>query len=88
MNDDLGLDLLLNKLLCFSNKLSCEHSDSGCAITDLLILSVGDIDQNFCGWVINMNRFQNCGAIIGDSDCSLALVDRIAPRLTGLVNQK
>ena len=40
LNDNLGVNFLLDELLGLSQEFSGEHGNCGCAVTDLLILSV------------------------------------------------
>ena len=68
LNDDLGVNSLMNELLALSQKLSGKDSDGSSSITDLLILGLGDIDQDFSGRVVNVDRLEDGSSIVGHSD--------------------
>jgi hypothetical protein len=65
------MDLLLNELLGFSQEFSCQNSNSGSSISDLLILSLSDIYQYFGGRVIDVNRSEDGGTVISHSNALL-----------------
>ena len=65
------MDPLLDELFRFSEEFSSKNSYGGGTITNFFVLSFGNVDENFGGRVIDVNRFQNCGAVICDSDSSL-----------------
>lgn len=79
LNNDLWVNLGLDKLLSLSKKLSGKDCDGGGSITDLLILSLGDINQNLGSGVIDEDRFQDSGTIIGycDSLSSVLVSERL-----------
>ena len=59
LNDDLGVNSLMNELLALSQKLSGKDSDGSSSITDLLILSASKLDHGFCCGVSNINLRKN-----------------------------
>ena len=58
----------MDELFAFSQQLTSQHSDSGGSITNFLILSFGDFDQDFRGRIIDMHGPEDGSTIIGDSD--------------------
>ena len=35
-------------------------------ISHLVVLTLGDIDKDFGGWVFNIEKFQDCGSVVRD----------------------
>lgn len=68
LDNDLGMDFVLDQLFSFTEKLTSEDSNSGGAITDLLVLSLGDVNENASSWVVNVDGLKDGRAIIGDGD--------------------
>jgi len=58
------MNFRLDQFLSLSQKLSSKNSDSGCSVTNLFILSFGDINKNFSRWIINEYRLQNSRTIV------------------------
>ena len=67
-DDDLGVNFLVDELLGFLEEFSGHDSDGGGTITDFFVLGLGDVDQNFGGRVVNPDRLENGGTIVGDGD--------------------
>mmetsp|Transcript_9730 Transcript_9730/g.13306 ORF Transcript_9730/g.13306 Transcript_9730/m.13306 type:complete len:334 (+) Transcript_9730:749-1750(+) len=84
LNDDLGVDFLGNELLGLLEELTGHDGDGGGAITDLLVLSLGDVDEDLGGGVVDVDRFENSGTIVGDSDGFARVL--VAHRLQDLVH--
>jgi hypothetical protein len=55
LDNDLGVDLLVNELFSFSKEFTSEYCYSGGSVTDFLVLSLGNVNENFGGRVVNMN---------------------------------
>ena len=55
LNDNLGVNFLVYKLLSLLEELSGQYSDSSGTITDLFVLGHGDIDKNLGGWVVDID---------------------------------
>jgi len=68
LDDDLGVDFLVDELFSLLEELSSHDGDGGGTISDLLVLSLGDVDQNFGGRVINPDGLEDSGTIVGDGD--------------------
>lgn len=64
LNDRLGVDLLLNQLLSLAKELASKHCDRGGAIADLLILGLGDINENLCRGIIQVNGLQDGRSVV------------------------
>jgi len=62
------MDFVLDQLFSFTEKLTSEDSNSGGAITDLLVLSLGDVNENASSWVVNVDGLKDGRAIISDGD--------------------
>ena len=68
LDDDLGVNFVLDKLLGLAEELSGEHGDRGGAVTDLLVLGAGDVDEDARGGVVNVDGLQDGGAIVSHGD--------------------
>ena len=84
LDDDLGMDLLHNKVLGLTEELTSEDSDGGGTITNLLVLSARNIDQDLGRWVVNEDRLKNGRTIVGDGDLLTSVL--ITERLEDLVH--
>jgi len=58
----------INQFFGLSKKLSGKHSNCGRSITDLFILSLGNVNEDLGCWVVNKDRLENGCTIIGDRD--------------------
>jgi hypothetical protein len=54
----------VDELLSLTKQLSSKYCDCGGSISNLLVLGLGDIDENFGGRVINMHRSEDGGSVI------------------------
>ena len=68
VDDDLGVQLHLDEFLSFSQKLPCEDGYGGGPVSDLLVLGLGNVDQNFSGRVVHMHGPKDGRPIVGDVD--------------------
>lgn len=59
---------MVYKFFALSQELTCEDGNSGGSITNFLILSFGDFDEDFGSRIIDMHGPEDSGSIIGDSD--------------------
>mmetsp|Transcript_2347 Transcript_2347/g.5543 ORF Transcript_2347/g.5543 Transcript_2347/m.5543 type:complete len:411 (-) Transcript_2347:231-1463(-) len=64
-NDDLWMHFLLYESLRVSQHLCSQHHHRGRAITTLLILCLGNVDQNPGSRVVDPHRFQDRRSIVG-----------------------
>jgi len=55
LNDNLRVDSHADELFGLLEELTGHDGDGGSAITNLLILSLGDIDENLGGGVVNVD---------------------------------
>ena len=69
------MDSLLEKLSASLEEGTGDDDDGSGTITSLNILSLGDLDEHFCGWMDDLHLFQNSGAIIGNQNSSLWVLD-------------
>jgi hypothetical protein len=49
------VNFVLNKLLGFTEELTSKDGHSGSSVTDFLVLSLGDVDENSCCGVVNVD---------------------------------
>jgi hypothetical protein len=57
-----------HQLVTASQQLSSNENNRGCAVTDLLVLLLRQLDQNFSGRVLNIEEAEDCGAVIRNRD--------------------
>jgi hypothetical protein len=82
LDNNLWMNLSLDKLISFSQEFTSKDSDGGGTITNFFILSSGNINQNFSCWIVNVNWLKNSGTIIGDGNLlSLLLVSELLKNL-------
>jgi hypothetical protein len=62
------MDLLLDELVGALEEFSSEDNDGGGAISDFSILNLRQFDENFGGWVSNLELFEDSCAVVGDGD--------------------
>ena len=67
----LRVDPLLHQLLALPQQLTSQHSYSGGAVTNLLILGLRNLDQDLGGRVVDVHRTEDSGAIVGHGDVPL-----------------
>ena len=65
-NDCRRVDLVAHKVVCVLEKFSGNDYDRGGAITDLLVLLLGEFDEDFGGWVLDLEESQDSGAVVGN----------------------
>lgn len=63
-NDRRWVDFLLHQLVRAPQKLRCDEDDRGCAIADLLVLLLGQINKYASSWVLNCKESEDCRAVI------------------------
>mmetsp|Transcript_21072 Transcript_21072/g.56744 ORF Transcript_21072/g.56744 Transcript_21072/m.56744 type:complete len:204 (-) Transcript_21072:64-675(-) len=81
-DDKLRVQLLLHELLRLAQQLPCEHAHTRGAVAHLLVLGLGDVDEEFGGGVVDEDALEDGGSIIGH----LHLIRRPGPRLQDLVH--
>jgi len=69
------VDSLVQELLGGSEKSTGHHDDGGSSISSLNILSLGDLDEHLGGGVDDLHLLEDGGAIIGDQNSTLAVLD-------------
>mmetsp|Transcript_56005 Transcript_56005/g.93095 ORF Transcript_56005/g.93095 Transcript_56005/m.93095 type:complete len:336 (-) Transcript_56005:260-1267(-) len=70
-NDELGVDTLLDEGLSLTEELSSKNAHRGGSITDLLVLSLRNLDEDAGGGVVNVEGLEDGGTVVGDSDLVL-----------------
>mmetsp|Transcript_34240 Transcript_34240/g.58610 ORF Transcript_34240/g.58610 Transcript_34240/m.58610 type:complete len:562 (+) Transcript_34240:259-1944(+) len=64
----LRVHLLLDELLRLAQELARQHADRRGAVTDLVVLHLGDVDEHLGRGVVDEDRLQNGGTVVGDGD--------------------
>lgn len=54
-----GMNLLVDELLSFPQKLACKDHDACCTVSNLLVLRFGDIYQHLCCRVVDVYSLQD-----------------------------
>ena len=62
------MDLLLHKLVGVLQQLRSDDDHAGGAITNLLVLGHGDIDEDPSSRIVHIDGFENSSSVICDSD--------------------
>ena len=68
LDDNLRVNSLRDKLLGLLEEFTGHDGNSGGTITDLFVLGHGDVDKDFGGRVVDVNRFEDGGSVISDSN--------------------
>lgn len=63
-----GVDSHLDEFLALSEQLAGQNGDGGGSVAHLLVLGLGDVDEDLGGWIVDVHRAQDCGAVIGHVD--------------------
>ena len=64
----LGMDFLSNQFLGFSEELRGKHADACCAVADLIILDLGNVNENLGCRIVELDRFEDCRAVVRNID--------------------
>jgi hypothetical protein len=64
------VDVVLDEFVASLQELRGQDNNRGSSITNLSILNLRKFDEHFCRGMSDLQLFQNCGAIICDSDIS------------------
>mmetsp|Transcript_25773 Transcript_25773/g.42095 ORF Transcript_25773/g.42095 Transcript_25773/m.42095 type:complete len:213 (-) Transcript_25773:41-679(-) len=67
-NDLCRMNVLLNQGSGTLQKFSGNNSHRGSTVTNLLILEIGQLDQDFGAWMLQIQTLENGCAIVGDND--------------------
>ena len=67
-HDGGGVNVVLDQLVTSSEELSSKDNNGGRSITDLSVLNLGKLNQDFGGWMSDLQLLKNCGAIVGDGN--------------------
>ena len=59
---------MFDELVGFSEEFTGKDGDGSGTITDFLILSLGDVDQDLGGGVVDVDRSEDSGTIVSDGD--------------------
>jgi hypothetical protein len=59
---------VLHELVSSSQKLGGDQDNRGSAVTDLLVLLVRKVDEDLAGGVLDVEKAENRGTIVGDSN--------------------
>jgi hypothetical protein len=78
LDDLLGRERLFDEDLGLLEELAGEEDHGGGAVSDLVVLGLGDVDQGLGGGVDHVQHLEDRGAVVGD--------DRVAVELDELVH--
>jgi len=68
VDDNLRMDALQHELFSLTEEFTGKNRDGGGAITDFFVLGAGNVDQYLSGWVVDVNRLQDCCSVVGHSN--------------------
>lgn len=68
LNDGLRVDLHVDKPLSLPEQLRGEDTDRGRAVTDLVVLNLGDVHQDLGRRVVEGDRLEDRSSVVGDGD--------------------
>lgn len=68
LDDGLWVDPLRNELLGLPQELRSEHADTRCPVSNLIVLNLGDVDEDLGGGIVKLDGLENRCAIVGDVD--------------------
>ena len=58
------MNLVLDEFVGTTEKLSSDDDDRGGAITDFLVLLLGEFDEDLCGGVFDFEKLENGSTVI------------------------
>ena len=64
------MNLVLDEVVSSLQKLGGKNDDRCGSISHFFILKLGKLNENFSGWMGNIELCQNCGSIISDGNIS------------------
>ncbi|KAI3491659.1 hypothetical protein L1887_43971 [Cichorium endivia] len=67
-DDRLRVDAHVDQLFCFAQQFGRQHTHAGGAIAHLVVLHLGDVDQDLGGGIVEVNGLEDGGAVVGDYD--------------------
>ena len=62
------MDAILDEVVASTEKLRGDNHDGGGAVSDLVVLELGKIDEDAGGGVLNLKLGEDGGAIVRDED--------------------
>ena len=62
------MDLLRDQFLRLSKKFGRQDAHTSRTIANFVVLHFGDVDEDLGRGIIELNGFEDCGAIVGDID--------------------
>ena len=66
LDDGHGVDLLVDEVLSLAQEFAREDHDGGCAVAHLVVLRLGDVDEDPGGGVVDVDGLEDGGAVVGD----------------------
>lgn len=70
-DDGGGVDLVFDQLVGSLEELGSNDHDRGGAVTDFLVLLLGQLDKNSSCRMLHLQHVENSGTIVGDGDILL-----------------
>ncbi len=78
VGDQLRVELGLGaEPLGLAQQLAGQHRDAGGAIAHLIVLRLRALDEDLCRRVIDEERLENRGTVVGDDDLAIAGLDLV-----------
>ena len=67
-DDGGGVDAVLDQVVAAAEELGGDDDDRGGAVADLVVLELGQIDQDAGGGMLHLELAEDGGAVVGDED--------------------
>jgi hypothetical protein len=65
------VDALVEELLGLVEQGTGEDNDTGRAVTDLVVLGLGELDEEASGLVLDFHLLDNGGSVVGDNNITV-----------------
>mmetsp|Transcript_10347 Transcript_10347/g.29491 ORF Transcript_10347/g.29491 Transcript_10347/m.29491 type:complete len:232 (-) Transcript_10347:266-961(-) len=67
-DDGHRVEVLVDEELRLAEELATQDCHRGCPVPDLIILDLGYINKHFCCSIVDIQRLEDCGTVVCDSD--------------------
>jgi hypothetical protein len=62
------VNVVLDQLISSSKELSGKDDNGGSSVSNFSVLDLGKLDQDFGGWMGDLELLEDCGAIVGNGN--------------------
>lgn len=76
-----GVEVTVNELEGLDYKASGQHDHTGSTVTDLIILTLGKLDEESGDGVLDLHLLDNGGSVVSDQDLSVGSLDHLVHTL-------